>query len=45
MDGRTDGHNFDSNTVRCITCSRTVKTDVFITYTADDVMKVIFAVF
>ena len=25
-DGRTDGQNSDSNTVRCITCSRTVKT-------------------
>ena len=25
-DGRTDGQNCDSNTVRCITCSRTVKT-------------------
>ena len=25
-DGRTDGQNFDSNYVRCITCSRTVKT-------------------
>ena len=24
-DGETDGHDFDSNTVRCITCSRTVK--------------------
>jgi len=24
-DGRTDGQNSDSNTVRCITCSRTVK--------------------
>ena len=26
-DGRTDGQNSDSNTVRCITCSRTVKTE------------------
>ena len=25
-DGQTDGQNCDSNTVRCITCSRTVKT-------------------
>ena len=25
-DGRTDRQNFDSNTVRCITCCRTVKT-------------------
>ena len=24
-DGHTDGQNCDSNTVRCITCSRTVK--------------------
>jgi len=24
-DGQTDGQNSDSNTVRCITCSRTVK--------------------
>ena len=24
-DGQTDGQNCDSNTVRCITCSRTVK--------------------
>ena len=24
-DGRTDGQNYDNNTVRCITCSRTVK--------------------
>ena len=24
--GRTDGQNSDSNIVRCITCSRTVKT-------------------
>ena len=27
-DGRTDGQNCDSNTVRCITCSRTVKTNL-----------------
>ena len=26
-DRRTDGQNSDSNTVRCITCSRTVKND------------------
>ena len=26
IDGRTDGQNCDSNTVRCITCSQTVKT-------------------
>ena len=26
MDGRTDRQNCDSNTVRCITCSRTVET-------------------
>ena len=25
-DGQTDGQNSDNNTVRCITCSRTVKT-------------------
>jgi len=27
-DGRTDGKNCDSNTMRCITCSRTVKMDM-----------------
>ena len=26
-DGRTDGWNCESNTVHCITCSCTVKTD------------------
>jgi len=28
-DGRTDGQNCDSNTVRCITCSRTVKSKTY----------------
>ena len=33
IDGRTDGQNCDSNTVRCITCSRTVKiSDVTASY-------------
>ena len=27
-DGQTDRQNSDSNTVRCITCSRTIKTDL-----------------